>query len=265
MEQQERQQIAAIVHKMLAAMVQLKGSDLFLTAGFPPAIKLNGKLTKLNETALTADQTSKMARAIASVLAQTHAAHEIIVIGGHIDSWDVGRGALDDGGGCIAVWEALRILRELGLKPRRTIRCVLWTDEESGGSGARGYRDAHLGELNQHVLAVESDNGAFDPTGFGFTGSDEGMSILRAVGGLTGPRLGAAKVSAGGSDADTAPLLERGVPVASLRVKGERYFWYHHTEADTPEKVDPDALNRCAAALAILAFTVADLDETLPR
>lgn len=195
----------------------------------------------------------------------TTAPHEIIVIGGHIDSWDVGRGALDDGGGCIAAWEALRILRELGLKPRRTIRCVLWTDEESGGSGARGYRDAHLSELTNHVIAVESDNGTFDPTGFGFTGSEEGMAVIRAIGGLTGQRLGAGKVSAGGADADTAPLLQQGVPVASLRVKGERYFWYHHTEADTPEKVDPDALNRCAAALAILAYTVADLDEKLAR
>ncbi len=224
--------------------------------GVPPVVRLQMEAKSLPPAP---------SRNVIGEIRGTTSPHEIIVIGGHIDSWDVGRGALDDGGGCIAAWEALRILRELGLKPRRTIRCVLWTDEESGGSGARGYRDAHLSELKSHVLAVESDNGAFDPTGFGFTGSDEGMAILRAIGGLTGPRLGAAKIAAGGSEADTAPLLEQGVPVASLRVKGERYFWYHHTEADTPEKVDPDALNRCAAALAILAYTVADLDETLPR
>jgi carboxypeptidase Q len=119
--------------------------------------------------------------------------------------------------------------------------------------------------LKNHVLAIESDNGAFDPTGFGFTGSDEAMRILKAVGESTGSRLKAGKVVAGGADADTGPLLEEGVPVAALRVAGERYFWYHHTEADTPEKVDPDALNRCAAALAILVYTIADLEQTLPR
>lgn len=191
--------------------------------------------------------------------------HEIIVIGGHVDSWDVGRGALDDGGGCIAAWEALRLLRELGFQPRRTIRCVLWTDEENGIHGAKGYRNTHRSELANHVIAVESDNGAFDPTGFGFTGSTEAMAIIRAIGELTGTRLGAGRIVPGGADADTGPLLEEGVPVAALRVKGERYFWYHHTEADTPDKVDPDALNRCTAALAILAYTLADLEQTLPR
>lgn len=191
--------------------------------------------------------------------------HEIIVIGGHVDSWDVGRGALDDGGGCVAAWEALRLLRELGLQPRRTIRCVLWTDEENGIHGAKGYRNTHRSELANHVIAVESDNGAFDPTGFGFTGSTEAMAIIRAIGELTGTRLGAGRIVPGGADADTGPLLEEGVPVAALRVKGERYFWYHHTEADTPDKVDPDALNRCTAALAILAYTLADLEQTLPR
>jgi len=195
----------------------------------------------------------------------TTSPEEIIVVGGHVDSWDVGRGALDDGGGCIAAWEALRIIRELGLKPKRTIRCVLWTDEENGIIGGKAYREAHQHEASKHVLAIESDNGAFAPQGYGFTGSDAAMGIIRAVGALAGPRIGAGKVSAGGADADTGPLLEAGVPVASLRVAGERYFWFHHTEADTPDKVDPDALNRCAAALALLVYTVADLDETLPR
>ncbi len=206
-----------------------------------------------------------MSRNVVAEIRGTTEPHEVVVIGGHIDSWDVGRGALDDGGGCLAAWEALRLIRTLGLKPRRTIRCVLWTDEENGIRGAKGYRDAHLNELVHHVLAVESDNGAFAPTGFGFTGSDRGFAVMRAVTALTGERLGAGKLTPGGADADTGPLLEEGVPVAALRVSGERYFWYHHTDADTPDKVDPDALNRCAAAMAILAYTIADLDERLPR
>lgn len=193
------------------------------------------------------------------------APEEVVVVGGHVDSWDVGRGALDDGGGCIAAWEALRILRELGLRPRRTIRCVLWTDEENGVVGGKAYRDAHKHEAARHVLAVESDNGAFNPVGYGFTGSDAARGIMDAIGGLAATRLGMGKVTKGGADADTGPLLEEGVPVASLRVAGEKYFWFHHTDADTPDKVDPDALNRCAAALAILAYSVADLEEALPR
>jgi len=224
--------------------------------GVTPVVRLNMEAKSLPPAT---------SRNVISEIRGTSSPHEIIVIGGHVDSWDVGRGALDDGGGCLAAWEALRILRDLGLRPRRTIRCVLWTDEENGVIGGKEYRNAHRAELGNHVIAVESDNGAFDPTGFGFTGSDRAMAILRSIGGLTGPRLGAGKIVAGGADADTAPLLEEGVPVAALRVKGERYFWYHHTEADTPDKVDPDSLNRCAAALAILAYTVADLDETLPR
>ncbi len=195
----------------------------------------------------------------------TTSPEEVIVVGGHVDSWDVGRGALDDGGGCVAAWEALRILRELGLRPRRTIRCVLWTDEENGIVGGKAYRDAHKHEAARHVLAVESDNGAFNPIGYGFTGSDAARTVMDAIGGLASARLGMGKVTKGGADADTGPLLEEGVPVASLRVAGEKYFWFHHTDADTPDKVDPDALNRCAAALAILAYTVADLEETLPR
>ena len=94
------------------------------------------------------------------------------VVGGHFDSWDVGTGASDDGGGCIATWEALRLMKKLDLRPRRTVRVVLFTNEENGGRGGTGYRDAHQAELANHVLLLESDGGVFDPAGFGFTGPD---------------------------------------------------------------------------------------------
>ncbi len=206
-----------------------------------------------------------LSRNIVAELRGRELPEEVVVIGGHVDSWDVGRGALDDGGGCLAAWEAVRLLKQLGLRPRRTLRVVLWTNEENGLRGAKGYRDAHRAELDRHVLAIESDNGAFPPEGFGFTGSERGLAVLRAIGTLTGTRLEAGKISLGGQDADVGPLLEEGVPVAALRVAGEKYFWFHHSDADTPDKVDPQALARCSAALAILAYTVADLDERLPR
>jgi carboxypeptidase Q len=159
---------------------------------------------------------------------------ELVVIGGHIDSWDVGSGAMDDGGGVVIAWEAVRLLHQLGFKPRRTIRVVGWTNEENGLRGGLGYRDAHAAELEQHVLAIESDGGVFRPVGFGFSGSDSARAILRQVVRLLKP-IGADSLLASGGGADIGPIMQRGVPGMSHVVDGTRYFWYHHTEADTPD------------------------------
>ena len=190
---------------------------------------------------------------------------EVVVLGGHIDSWDVGQGAQDDGGGCVAAWEALRWMAKLGLRPRRTVRCVLWTHEEWGGRGAQGYRDAHASELARHVVALEADEGTFTPRGFGFTGSDGARAVLAPVHAYLADRLGMGPADSRGSAADTGPLLERGVPVMSLHVDRARYFRVHHTEADTVDKVDPEALARCSAAMAAMVYAIADLPEALPR
>jgi carboxypeptidase Q len=189
---------------------------------------------------------------------------EVVVLGGHIDSWDVGQGAMDDGGGSVAAWEAVRLLNDLGLRPRRTLRVVLWTNEENGLRGGTGYRDQHADELDDHVLAIESDSGVFDPLGFGFTGSDAAFEIVRAIGGLLEP-IGADEITRGGGGADIGPIMERGVPGMGLQVDGTRYFWYHHTHADTLDKLDPDELARCVAAMAVMAWVVAELPEPLPR
>ena len=189
---------------------------------------------------------------------------EVVVVGGHIDSWDVGQGAQDDGGGCVASWEAVRLIKELGLKPKRTIRCVLWTNEENGGKGNKGYRDMHMDEMDKHVLAIESDGGVFSPKGFGFSGNDSARKIVEEIHALMKP-IGANTISEGGRAADVAPLNDEGVPVMSLKVDGSKYFWYHHTNADTFDKIDFNEFNRCVAAIAIMAYVVADLDEPLPR
>ncbi|MDQ7041493.1 MAG: M28 family metallopeptidase [Rhodothermus sp.] len=189
---------------------------------------------------------------------------EIVVVGGHIDSWDVGQGAIDDAGGCVAAWEAVRLLKQLGLRPRRTIRVVLWTNEENGLRGALAYRDRYREELNRHVLAIESDAGVFKPEGFGFSGSPEALAIIRTVARLLRP-IGADRIWEGGGGADIAPLMRAGVPGMGLRVDGSRYFWYHHTDADTIDKLDPHALNLCIAALAVMAYVVAELPTPLPR
>jgi carboxypeptidase Q len=191
---------------------------------------------------------------------------EVVVLGGHIDSWDVGQGAMDDGGGVVAAWEAVRLIRRLGLRPRRTVRVVLWTNEENGGRGALTYRDTHGTELAKHVLAIESDNGTFAPYGFRFSGSDAALARVQQVGALLQP-IGAGKVTREyeSPEADIAPLVERGVPGMGLDVERSRYFWFHHSEGDTLDKVDPAELARCVAALAVMAYVVADLAEPLPR
>jgi carboxypeptidase Q len=190
-----------------------------------------------------------------------------VVLGGHIDSWDVGQGAMDDAGGSVAAWEAVRLIKELGLRPRRTVRVVLWTNEENGLRGGRGYRDAHAADaagVAKHVLAIESDAGVFRPTGFGFVGSDSGLAVARQVGALL-QRIGADSVARGEGGADISPLTELGVPGMGLQVDRTRYFWYHHTEADMLDKLDPAEVARCVATMAVMAYVVADLPDRLPR
>jgi carboxypeptidase Q len=189
---------------------------------------------------------------------------EVVVFGGHIDSWDVGRGAMDDGGGVVVAWEAVKLLKRLGLKPRRTIRVVGWTNEENGGKGGQGYRDAHRAEVEKHVLAIESDGGVFKPEGFGFTGTDAAYEMVKEIGSLL-TRIGAGNVSKGGGGADIGPIMQLGVPGMGLLVDGTKYFWYHHTEADTIDKLDAREMALCVATMAVMAYVVADMPETLPR
>ena len=189
---------------------------------------------------------------------------EIVVLGGHTDSWDVGQGAMDDAGGVVAAWEAVRLMKELGLRPRRTVRVVGWTNEENGLRGANAYRDAHLDELDDHVLAIESDAGVFKPLGYGFTGGDEAFAIISEVGRLLA-RIDAGEITRGGGGADIGPVMQLGVPGMGLNVDGTRYFWYHHTDADTIDKLDVREFLECVASLAVMAYVVAELPEPLPR
>ena len=188
---------------------------------------------------------------------------EIVVVSGHLDSWDVGAGATDDGGGCVVTWEALRIMKKLNLRPRRTVRVVLWTNEENGGRGGLAYRDQHRAELAKHVMMLESDGGVFRPLGFGFTGNDIGRETVKAIGSLlTG--IAADQITLGGGGADIGPSMTEGrVPGMSLEVDGTKYFLIHHTPADTIDKIDPVEMAKCAAAVSVMAYVVADLPKRL--
>jgi carboxypeptidase Q len=188
---------------------------------------------------------------------------EVVVVSGHLDSWDVGAGATDDGGGCVVTWEALRIMKKLKLRPRRTVRVVLWTNEENGGRGGIAYRDQHRAELAKHVLMIESDGGVFRPLGFGFSGNDTARDTVKAIAGLlTG--IAADQISLGGGGADIGPSIQEAhIPAMSLDVEGSKYFLIHHTPADTIDKIDPIEMAKCAAAMAVMAYVVADLPRRL--
>ncbi|HUR00538.1 MAG TPA: M28 family metallopeptidase [Gemmatimonadaceae bacterium] len=190
---------------------------------------------------------------------------EVVVVSGHIDSWDVGQGTMDDAGGAFAAWEAVRLIKQLGLKPRRTLRVVMWTNEENGARGAAAYRDAHRAEVGKHVLAIESDGGTFNPVGFGVNGTTQTVTAAQMISPLLTP-IGAGKVNAEpDADTDIAPLVALGVPGMGLRVDGTRYFWYHHSEADTFDKLNAVEVSKCVAALAIMSYVVADMPDALPR
>ena len=187
---------------------------------------------------------------------------EIVVIGGHFDSWDVGTGSTDDAGGCVVTWEALRLMKRLNLRPRRTLRVVLWTNEENGGRGGLGYRDRHGDELPNHVAMMESDSGVFRPTGFGFTGSEGARAKVRDIATLL-RGLHADAVGPNGGGADIGPSVQQaGIPALSLEAEGN-YFLIHHTPADTVDKIDPMDVARSAAAVAVMAYVIAEMPERL--
>jgi len=201
---------------------------------------------------------------------------EVIVIGGHIDSWDVGQGAVDDGGGAFAAWGALNLLKTLGIAPKRTIRAVFWNAEENGGQGARGYFDNHKDE--KHVMVVESDGGVWTPFGFTFSSgslTDTELAGLRVIGEQLA-RIGAGNVTYGGAGADTQVWCQQcpcgsqvvldpftnEVPSGTPETSG--YFWYHHTDADMVSAFTPQELDRNVGSFAVMAWGVAEYGLTPP-
>ena len=191
---------------------------------------------------------------------------EIVVIGGHIDSWDVGQGAHDDGAGVVIMMQALTTLRKLGLTPRRTIRVVLFTNEENGVRGGRAYAKDHEAELAKTVLAIESDSGGFAPAGFSVQARPEVQDRMKArvtdVASLLAP-IHASRIILGHGGTDIGPMAPAGVPELGLDVDNRTYFDIHHTDADTLDNVDPAALADDVAAVAALAYVVADMPERI--
>lgn len=205
---------------------------------------------------------------------------EVVVIGGHVDSWDVGRGAQDDGSGIIASLQAVALIKKLGLQPRRTLRVVFWVNEENGGRGGEAYRAWVGDKIANHVAAIEMDGGAETPRGFGFGGGGGGrragrgrgaepaaadassMDMMRQIGKLL-DRIGAGEITPGGGGSDITPLIRDGVPGIAERSNGAHYFDWHHTETDTLDKVDPQDFRKSIASLAVMSYVLADMPGRL--
>lgn len=189
---------------------------------------------------------------------------EIVVMGGHIDSWDVGAGAEDDGVGIMASLEAAAIIHSLGLHPRRTLRVVFWTNEENGGAGGRAYRAAVDAQIHNYVAAIEMDEGAEKPLGFGVSPGGAVLDRIREIARLLAP-IGADTIRGGGGGADIDPLMQAGVPGLGLYTVGQHYFDWHHTRTDTVDKINPQNFRQCIAAMAVMGYVLADMPERLAR
>jgi carboxypeptidase Q len=185
---------------------------------------------------------------------------EIVLIGAHLDSWDLGTGAVDDGSGCAMVMESLRILKELGIRPKRTIRGVLFMNEENGLRGGRGYFDAvaRREELHRHVAAIEADAGAAKPSSFLTTLEGASLEELKAKLAPLSRVADLKWVSSEHTGADTSPLTDAGVVGFGLVPDSRHYFDWHHTPADTLDKVDPKQLAENTAIVAAMAYVLAE-------
>jgi Zn-dependent M28 family amino/carboxypeptidase len=190
---------------------------------------------------------------------------QVVIVSGHLDSWDLGTGAIDDGAGVVVSMQVIHLMQKLGLHPQRTIRFIAWMDEESGSEGAATYATDHAAEINDHVGALESDLGCDHPTGITFAGPPRLAEWLRPVGHQLDP-IGASLITEGPEvGEDISSVVTRGVPGFTPTQDSRFYFNYHHTAADTFDKVNPRFLAENAAVMAVTAYALADAAGVAPR
>jgi Zn-dependent M28 family amino/carboxypeptidase len=189
---------------------------------------------------------------------------QIVIVSGHLDSWDLGTGAIDDAAGVVMAMQTAQLIKQSGLHPKRTIRVIAWMNEEFGNSGGLAYAAAHKGEVENHFAAIESDLGAGHPVGISATGASNVALLQPAAQILQTSGAGIVQPTED-SETDIGPLLGLGVPCFSPIQDNRFYFNYHHTAADTLDKVVPRELQENAAVMAVLAYTLADLPGNLER
>ena len=191
---------------------------------------------------------------------------QIVVVSGHLDSWDLGTGAIDDAAGVAVAMESAELLQRLHLRPKRTLRVIAWMDEESGGAGSQTYSRDHSADFLKHVAAIECDSGAAHPLGFETRISTSAAELLRPVFSILDV-VGATAMqpSSYPPGADIARMSDAGVPALGILQDGRTYFNYHHTAADTLDKIVPSELRENAATMAVMGYALASMKDPLPR
>jgi len=190
---------------------------------------------------------------------------QIVIVSGHLDSWDLGRGAIDDGAGVAVAMQAAQLLKQLHLRPKRTLRVIAWMNEENGTMGARTYARDYHNEIANHFAAIETDLGAGHPLGFYAQGKPEVLTLLQPLAVILQSQGAGVTRMVEETGTDVEPLGAAGVPTFAPIQDARTYFNYHHTAADTLDKINPKELQENCGVVAALAFTLASLPQALPR
>jgi carboxypeptidase Q len=241
------------------AAVTAEDADLIVHLAAQGKVRMHLTLTPQK----LADETSY--NVIADLKGSEHP-EQIVVVSGHLDSWDLGTGAIDDGAGVVVAMQAAEVLQRLHLRPARTLRVIAWMDEETGGSGSRAYTAEYSNDFPHCVAAIESDSGAAHPLGFDVKGATAAIESLRPVQNVL-LSIGASVLqpSSYSPGADITAMSDAGVPTFGILQDSRIYFHYHHTAADTLDKVVPSELRENAAAMAVMAYALTNMKEPLPR
>ena len=242
-----------------AGAVTAEDADLLARLGAQGRVKMHLTLTSQNGPEVVSHNV------VADLKGSEHP-EQIVIVSGHLDSWDLGTGAIDDAAGVAVAMETAQLLQQLHLHPRRTIRVIAWMDEENGGRGHDAYALAHASEVGNVSAAIESDLGASHPLGFWARMHPSSLALLKPVQEALQP-FGAnvIQIVSFSPGSDIAPLAKEGVPTLGIMQDGRTYFNYHHTAADTLDKIVPQELRENAAAMAVMGYALANLPEPLPR
>jgi len=251
-------QYAPDVPKIPAAAVSAEDADLLKNLASQGPVKLH--LTLTPKTLPDAESFNVIAD-----WKGTEHPEQVVVVSGHLDSWDLGTGAIDDGAGVAISMQTIHLLHDLNIHPRRTVRFIAWMSEEEGSEGAAAYMVDHKADFANHTGAIESDLGADHPTGIYYSGKRDLGQWLRPVAQVLEPIGAETLVSAPETGEDIAGLTGHGVPSFAPVQDNRFYFNYHHTAADTFDKIDMRHLNENAAVMAVLAYALADSVDAAPR
>jgi carboxypeptidase Q len=269
--------VACVVRSVSGADYRLPHTGFSVPAGIPAGavtsedadlltrLAAQGKV-KMHLTLTSENGPEVLSHNVIADLKGSEHPEQIVIVSGHLDSWDLGTGAIDDGAGVAVAMETAQLVQELHLHPRRTIRVIAWMDEENGGRGHEAYARAHGSEMGNAAAAIESDLGASHPLGFWAKVSPAALPLLKPVQDVLqsfGANLVQRVEFSPGSD--IAPLANAGVPAFGIMQDGRTYFNYHHSAADTLDKIVPQELRENAAAMAVMGYALANLAEPLPR